>query len=57
MKLVAWVEAGNAAMQTPSEASDAIQKALGGVGKLIVGLSGGIFDTNGNLVGKWEVTE
>jgi hypothetical protein len=66
MKLTAWVEIGNAAMRTQGQASDAIREALaarqgaGSIGpfeRLVVGAHGGIFDTNGNLVGKWEVTE
>ena len=63
MKLTVTVGLGNEAMQSASDASHAIQKALangGGIGMfepLVVGARGGILDGNGNVVGKWEVTE
>ena len=63
MKLTIEIELGNDAMQTPSEASHAIQKALAGGGGLALfepideSFEAPIWDENGNTVGTLRVEE
>lgn len=59
MKVVIEVELGNDAMQTASDLSHSIQKALASSGKLFDPLEEGEYglvrDGNGNTVGAWAV--
>ena len=55
MKFTLEIELGNDAMRTANDVANALDRIADEV--LFVGLTGrAIRDTNGNTVGKWEVT-
>lgn len=62
MKIVFEIELGNDRMQTPSDVSQAIQRAMAGATRpglwapLEPGDDGRLRDDNGNTVGEWKVS-
>ena len=61
--LVIEIELGNERMQTPSDVSQAVQRAMSGATRpglwapLEQGNKGLLRDDNGNTVGRWFVTD
>jgi hypothetical protein len=59
VKFTLEIELGNDAMQTGRDVLNALRESLKGEEPLPLetGVGGRLWDVNGNLVGKWEVTE